>query len=151
MAPLTFRNSKITYYGPHPCANCGVSVARMGDDWGGTAFTYPLGPIYPNTEWHPHVCDPFEVRAKLGREARERQLKAWPSAHPVKVRELGYVIASGNVDNPDNQYLHVISCHATFYDTELSAWQDAQHRQDKDYPTWWMDSNDGSSQSVLAL
>lgn len=30
----------------------------MGTEFGGNAFTYPSGPIYPNTEWHPHVCDP---------------------------------------------------------------------------------------------
>ena len=34
-------------------------ICKMGHDFGGTAFTYPDdGPIYPNTEWHPHVCDP---------------------------------------------------------------------------------------------
>src|ERR1700685_3688143 len=58
MNHLTFRNSKIIYYGPHPCDNCGVLVAKMGHEFGGNAFTYPDGPIYPNTEWHPHVCDP---------------------------------------------------------------------------------------------
>ena|ERR1700761_4123640 len=57
--PLTFRNSKIIYYGPHECANCGMMICKMGHEFGGTAFTYPDdGPIYPNTEWHPHVCDP---------------------------------------------------------------------------------------------
>lgn len=55
---ITFRSSKIVYYGPHACANCGKNIAKMGIEWGGTAFTYPGGPIYPNTEWHPHVCDP---------------------------------------------------------------------------------------------
>jgi hypothetical protein len=30
----------------------------MGREFGGNAFTYPDGPIYPNTEWHAHVCDP---------------------------------------------------------------------------------------------
>lgn len=59
--PLTFRNSRIVYYGPHACDNCGVLVARMGHEFGGNRFTYPSGPIYPNTEWHPHVCDPSEV------------------------------------------------------------------------------------------
>jgi hypothetical protein len=60
--PLTFRSSKIVYYGPHPCENCGVMITRMGREFGGNAFTYPAGPIYPNTEWHPHVCDPRAVR-----------------------------------------------------------------------------------------
>ncbi len=57
--PLTFRNSKIIYYGPHACSNCGIMICKMGSEFGGSAFTYPDdGPIYPNTEWNPHVCDP---------------------------------------------------------------------------------------------
>ena len=55
---LSFRNSKLIYYGPHACSNCGVLICKMGHEFGGNAFTYPSGPIYPNTEWHPHVCDP---------------------------------------------------------------------------------------------
>ncbi len=55
---LTFRSSRIVYYGPHQCDNCGVMICKMGQEFGGNAFTYPDGPIYPNTEWHPHVCDP---------------------------------------------------------------------------------------------
>lgn len=58
MANITFRNSKIVYYGPHSCGQCGVLVCKMGLEWGGAAFTYPEGSIYPNTEWHVHVCDP---------------------------------------------------------------------------------------------
>jgi hypothetical protein len=61
---LTFRNSRIIYYGPHECGNCGVLICKMGYEFGGNAFTYPSGPIYPNTEWHPHVCDPRMVAAK---------------------------------------------------------------------------------------
>lgn len=155
MVPLTFRNSRIVYYGPHECSNCGILIAKMGDEWGGTAFTYPSGPVYPNTEWHPHVCDPFEVREHAGRKAREEQLKAWPSACPVKVKEVGYVIASGNINvdssQPNGPSLHVISPHCNFYDTELAAWSGAQERQDKNYPTWWMDSETGNSKSVLPL
>lgn len=64
MKSLTFRNSKIIYYGPHECSNCGVLVAKMGLEWGGNTFTYPRGPIYPNTEWHAHVCDPSLVNEK---------------------------------------------------------------------------------------
>lgn len=62
--PLSFRSSRIVYYGPHECSNCGVMIAKMGHQFGGNAFTYPSGPIYPNTEWHPHVCDPELVAAK---------------------------------------------------------------------------------------
>jgi len=58
---LTFRSSRIIYYGPHACENCGIIICKMGREFGGNAFTYPSGPIYPNTEWHPHVCDPKRV------------------------------------------------------------------------------------------
>jgi hypothetical protein len=58
---LTFRNSKIVYYGPHPCNGCGAMIVKMGVEWGGTAFNAPEGFAYPNTEWHPHVCDPADV------------------------------------------------------------------------------------------
>lgn len=58
---LTFRSSRIIYYGPHACGNCGVTICKMGHEWGGNAFTYPEGHVYPNTEWHPHVCDPKMV------------------------------------------------------------------------------------------
>ena len=54
---MTFRSSRIIYYGPRACQNCGVLICKMGQAFGGNAFTYPDGPIYPNTEWHPHVCD----------------------------------------------------------------------------------------------
>ena len=63
MNNLTFRSSRIIYYGPHECSNCGVLICKMGHEFGGNAFTYPDGPVYPNTEWHPHVCDP-RVAAK---------------------------------------------------------------------------------------
>lgn len=61
-APLSFRNSKIIYYGPHACDNCGEMICRAGYDWGANRFNYPTGPIYPNTEWHPHICDPKDVQ-----------------------------------------------------------------------------------------
>jgi hypothetical protein len=59
---LTFRSSRIIYYGPHACDNCGRTVCRMGHEFGGNRFDYPNGPIYPNTEWHPHVCNPKDVQ-----------------------------------------------------------------------------------------
>ena len=55
---LTFRSSRIIYYGPHACENCGEVVCKMGKEFGGNSFDYPNTPIYPNTEWHPHVCSP---------------------------------------------------------------------------------------------
>ena len=154
MANLTFRNSRIVYYGPHECSNCGISIAKMGDEWGGTAFTYPDTPVYPNTEWHPHVCDPFEVRQNAGRKARDRQLKVWTAAHPIKIKGIGYVITSGPIVEDFNvfdksKYIRIISPHCTFYDTELAAWSGAQERQDKNYPTWWIDPETGHSQPIL--
>lgn len=61
MSNMTFRNSRIVYYGPHACENCGLMVCKMGKEFGGNTFLYPDGPIYPNTEWRPHVCDPKRV------------------------------------------------------------------------------------------
>jgi hypothetical protein len=58
MSQLTFRSSRIIYYGPHACENCGAMVCKMSIEFGGNAFNYPSEPIYPNTEWHAHVCDP---------------------------------------------------------------------------------------------
>lgn len=55
---ITFRSSLIIYYGPHACSNCGALICKMGHEFGGNAFNYPTGPIYPNTEWAPHVCNP---------------------------------------------------------------------------------------------
>lgn len=75
---LTFRSSKIIYYGPHACENCGVSICRMGREWGGNAFTYVQGPIYPNSEWHPHVCDPKLV-------AKYESLKGCATPPPVRM------------------------------------------------------------------
>ena len=61
---MTFRNSRIIYYGPHECQNCSQMICKMGQEFGGNAFDYPQGPVYPNSEWHPHVCDPKLFKAK---------------------------------------------------------------------------------------
>ena len=58
---MTFDSPEIIYYGPHACSNCGVSICKMAFEFGGNSFTYPEGPIYPNTIWHLHVCDPKRV------------------------------------------------------------------------------------------
>ena len=71
--PLTFRNSRIIYYGPHACSNCGRNICKTGTEFGGNAFDYPSGPIYPNTEWHPHICAPEDV---------SRQIKKAPTYGP---------------------------------------------------------------------
>ncbi len=88
MQSMTFRNSKIVYHGPHPCNTCAVLVARMGYEFGGTAFTYPEGPVYPNTEWHPHVCDPHAVHEYKGACAKGYVQHFMPEAAVVK-NELG--------------------------------------------------------------
>jgi hypothetical protein len=80
---LTFRNSKIVYYGPHQCDNCGAMIVKMGVEFGGTAFNAPKTYAYPNTEWHPHVCDPAAV-AKMRTDAEKAGLE--PSYAPNTVR-----------------------------------------------------------------
>lgn len=54
---LSFRSTRIVYYGPHPCQICGAMICKASDHQGGSAFNYPDEPIYPNTEWHAHFCD----------------------------------------------------------------------------------------------
>jgi|SRR5690348_4831909 len=52
---LTTDNSFI-YYGPHPCPACGYTICKVANEQGGEAFDYPVGPIYPNTNWTIHNC-----------------------------------------------------------------------------------------------
>lgn len=126
---MTFRSSKIVYYGPYPCGNCGIDICAMGHDFGGTAFTYPSGPIYPNTEWHPHVCDPEHVKAKEGRAARDYVLGVEPDATVRKKEQSNYhttfyiVVRSlaGEVEP-------LLSNRSTFYRSEWDAWRDAEKR-----------------------
>lgn len=138
MAPITFRNSKIVYYGPHTCENCGVNIVKMGHEWGGTAFTNPEGPIYPNTEWHPHVCDQKLVRQRKGMAASARVGEDFPLAHAVMLNQAGYVIL-GEPCNPAHPQALVISQNQTFYDTEDAAWVGALERILNDHPTWHVD------------
>lgn len=91
MQNLTFRSSRIIYYGPHACQNCGVIIAKMGQEFGGNAFTYPEGPIYPNSEWHPHVCDPKKVAAMP---------KAVPCEQPSHPPPSAFVKAQIYLPNP---------------------------------------------------
>lgn len=72
---LTFRSSKIIYYGPHSCENCGEMVVKMGYEFGGNTFNQPDGPIYPNTEWYPHVCNP----EKSKRPSSQSTISVYPS------------------------------------------------------------------------
>ena len=140
MTPITFRNSRIVYYGPHDCPNCGVQIVKMGTEWGGTAFTNPTGPIFPNTEWHPHVCDPDFVSKRLSICAANRVSNDFPQAHAWRVGELGFVILGEEI--PPNvqggSYL-VVSVNHNFYDTMEAAWQGALERIEKGLPSWHID------------
>lgn len=135
---ITFRNSKITYYGPHSCENCGVEIVKMGTEWGGTAFTNPSGPIYPNTEWHPHVCDPSLVRQRRGTSAASRVREDFPQAVSVMVNQMGFIVL-GEQCSIDSQHALVISANQTFATTEDGAWMSALERLQNMWPTWHID------------
>ena len=147
---ITFRNSKIAYYGPHTCENCGVLIVKMGTEWGGTAFTNPEGPIYPNTEWHPHVCDPRLAYQRKSLLATPRITTDFPLANAVKVGNCGYVIL-GEALRPDVQggsYL-VISASHTFATTAAGAWLSALERLQTGWPTWHIDLSEYGADSAL--
>jgi hypothetical protein len=112
----------------------------MGTEWGGTAFTNPQGSIYPNTEWHPHVCDPDFVKQKLSIAAANRVANDFPQAHAKQIGQLGFVILGEEI--PPNvqggSYL-VVSASQTFYDTMEAAWAGALERIEKGWPSWHID------------
>lgn len=142
MAPISFRNSKIVYYGPHSCENCGVEIVKMGREFGGTAFTNPEGPIYPNTEWYPHVCDPALVKKHLGSNAEAAVKMNYPGAVPMKIGKMGYIIvAEVSINKGEKAPYHAlaISMNQTFIDTIEAAWQSALERMEKGYPSWHID------------
>jgi hypothetical protein len=68
----------------------------MGEEFGHNSFTYPEGPIYPNTEWFPHVCDPKLVQIK------ERKLRLIKSVEDLEARnaanKLRIVDLKGRID-----------------------------------------------------
>lgn len=117
---LTFRSSKIVYYGPHACQQCGVTICKMAQGFGGNAFTYPDGPIYPNTEWHVHVCSPRDILRKKAIYCKERVLLAHPTAESVHSASLGWFITAAS----DN----CLSGVQTYYGTEDAAWVGAKER-----------------------
>ncbi len=53
---------KLIYYGPHECYECGARICRVSLTQGGEKFDYPSEPIYPNSPWHPHECDPTKTK-----------------------------------------------------------------------------------------
>lgn len=121
---LTFRSTKITYYGPHPCNQCGVAICKMGQGFGGNAFTYPDGPIYPNTEWHVHVCNPRDILHKKALYCKDRVLEKHPTATAICATRQGWFITAES----DN----CLSGVQTYYDTEDAAWIGAKERE---FPT----------------
>jgi hypothetical protein len=140
MAPISFRNSKITYYGPHDCPNCGQAIVKMSTEWGGNAFTNPSSPIYPNTEWHPHVCDPYFVKQKAALIASNRISRDYPQAHARKIGQLGFVIMGEEVPvGIDGGSYLVISANQTFCDTVEAAWASASERLENGWPSWHID------------
>lgn len=45
------------FYGPHPCARCGMPIVKSSKESGGLEFDQPgPEPVYPNTTWHTHRC-----------------------------------------------------------------------------------------------
>lgn len=54
--PRTALRPSTIFYGPFACDKCAARICRTARASGGEEFTYPDGPIYPNTEWAPHVC-----------------------------------------------------------------------------------------------
>jgi hypothetical protein len=117
---LTFRSSKIVYYGPHACSQCGLMICKMGQEFGGNAFTYPDGPIYPNTEWHVHVCNPRDIQRQKAIPAKNRVIEKHPTAQAVKAENLGWFITAAS----DN----CLSGVQTYYDTEDAAWIGAKSK-----------------------
>jgi hypothetical protein len=139
MAPTTFRDQRIVYYGPHTCDNCGQNIVKMGREFGGNAFNQPDGPIYPNTTWRPHVCDPKRVRERIGGEAEIAVKMNWPNANVFKVGELGYVVLAeplAPIGSPAALHTLVISPNLTYIDTPEAAWEAAMRRQREMLPTW---------------
>jgi hypothetical protein len=130
MSTLTFRNSKIVYYGPYECTRCGEKVCAMGEEWGGNAFGYPDGPIYPNTEWHVHVCDPKLIYGYKAELAKRRILQdGEPSAYSVKSATGDYFIMcsakqqEANVVHPD---VYIVGPGPVRWGTEIDAWLAAE-------------------------
>jgi hypothetical protein len=135
MSALSFRNSKIVYYGPHPCDNCGITICKAGPEYGGSSFTYPSGPLYPNTEWSPHFCNPQDVFVLGAKLKRDAILPTYPESGPALVASLGYVILCDRND-PSSE---VISANQTYGHSEWDAWSSAWERHQNNWPSWRLD------------
>lgn len=128
---MTFRSSRITYYGPHPCPNCGAQVVKMAEEFGGNAFNQPDGPIYPNTEWFPHVCDPRDRMRVAGEAAYNEVKNQEPTAEVVMVGQLGFAVRRASVDG-----LFYLTAPFTYFKEKWEAWMDAADRLRKGMAQW---------------
>jgi hypothetical protein len=51
------REAETIWYGPHDCPKgCGRLVVIAAREQGGKMLDAPVGPVYPNTVFHPHAC-----------------------------------------------------------------------------------------------
>lgn len=161
MANISFRNSRVAYYGPHECPNCGDMIVKAGTEWGGAVFTAPDTPIYPNTEWHPHICDPVRVKQVIRSQDEEYVKATYPQAnafplknHWVIMGEDVYArktlwdmnvtqqVAGGEPPPYFPTNLLCISMNQTYYDTPEAAWAGVVERMTKGFPTWYIDLNE---------
>ena len=68
------RDTRI-FYGPHLCERCGVMICKAAREQGGEEYTYPSGPIYPNTVWDKHECPGVGNTANADWEQRDQPEK----------------------------------------------------------------------------
>lgn len=128
-------------------------IVKMGHEFGGTAFNNPEGPIYPNSEWHPHVCDQDLVRQRKMMPTAARVREDFPDANVQHIDNSGFRIYVGHnpgdlgfvilgeqlrTDVDGGSYL-VISENHTFYESAEAAWEGAIERIKNGLPTWQID------------
>jgi len=61
--PQSPADQSLIYYGPHSCAECGGRIVVAARDQGAVAYDAPDEPIYPNTQWAPHIHAPLSPEA----------------------------------------------------------------------------------------
>lgn len=71
-------STHVVFYGPHACSQCGILICKMGREYGSETYTYPEGPVYPNSDWDMHICQQRDIEhvngevIRLLRKAQER-------------------------------------------------------------------------------
>jgi len=88
----------------------------MGNDWGDSAFTYPDTPIYPNTEWHVHVCDPSLILQYKASGARHFLSVKFPNIEQVRTENSGWFVISEK---------EILTRQTSFHYSWESAWIEA--------------------------